>query len=112
MCAAIKGGRATVVRELIKLGADVNKQDNVRALPVPTAASSLSTRLVSPDVARWSVRRSRVCGAFQDGWTALHHAASDGDVVVVRALLEGGASRKIKNEFRSSQLFAHASACE
>jgi len=36
--------------------------------------------------------------AAQDGWTALHHAASDGDVVVVRALLEGGASRKIKNE--------------
>jgi hypothetical protein len=32
MCAAIKGGRSTVVRELIKLGADVNKQDNVTAL--------------------------------------------------------------------------------
>ena len=37
----------------------------------------------------------------QDGWTALHHAASDGDVVVVRALLEGKASRKPKNEVRA-----------
>ncbi len=36
MCAAIKGGRATVVRELIKLGADVNKLDNVsNARPPP-----------------------------------------------------------------------------
>ena len=30
MCAAIKGGRAEVIRELIKLGADVNLRDNVR----------------------------------------------------------------------------------
>jgi ankyrin repeat protein len=34
MCAAIKGGRAAVVRELIKLGANVNKQDNVSRLSI------------------------------------------------------------------------------
>ena len=39
MCAAIKGGRATVVRELIKLGADANKQDNVSKRPSASAAS-------------------------------------------------------------------------
>ena len=47
-----------------------------------------------------SLTLSLSLSAAQDGWTALHHAASDGDVVVVRALLEGGASRKIKNEVR------------
>ena len=33
----------------------------------------------------------------QDDWTALHHAASGGDAVAVRALLEAGASRAMKN---------------
>ena len=42
MCAAIKGGRATVVRELIKLGADVNKQDNVSHTPRRLGGKSLA----------------------------------------------------------------------
>ena len=33
----------------------------------------------------------------QDDWTALHHAASGGDAIGVRALLEAGASRAFKN---------------
>ena len=44
MCAAIKGGRAAVVRELIKLGANVNKQDNVSR---PSSAARRWAWLVS-----------------------------------------------------------------
>lgn len=70
---------------------------------------SLSVRVLSPtapEPARTPVRYTHALVTSQDGWTALHHAASDGDVVVVRALLEGGSSRKIKNEVRASQLVA------
>ena len=65
-----------------------------RRQPARQRAPPLSLRLVS-------LRRTLTARLGQDGWTALHHAASDGDVVVVRALLEGKASRKPKNEVRA-----------
>ncbi len=81
-------------------------------MPVHLRASRWLGFCLSPlkPLAAEPARCSALCGwvgrAVQDGWTALHHAASDGDVVVVRALLEGGASRKIKNEVCASLLVA------
>jgi hypothetical protein len=81
MCAALKG-QAGVVRDLIKLGCSTAAVDNVN-LVVTLACDPRRTEY------------SPLC--VQDNWTALHHAASSGDVAVVRVLLEGKASRKAVN---------------
>jgi ankyrin repeat protein len=88
ICAAVKG-QSDVIKDLIKLGCDANVVDNVR-LSLQAATDCYVNELMLV-----------LCAGTQDNWTALHHAASGGDVTTVRALLEAGASRAIKNEVRS-----------
>ena len=45
-----------------------------------------------------------MCAQFL-GWTSLHHAAINGDVEIVRMLLDGGADMEIKDKVSDVHLF-------
>ncbi len=84
--AAYKGRTATAA-ELVRLGADINAKDNVRACE---GAELGSTHRGLP----------RTLRVLQDGWTALMDAASQGHTATVAELVRLGADLNAKTNVR------------
>ncbi len=81
MCAAGKGHIATVA-ELVRLGAEINAKNKVRACE------------------RVELESTHSCRVLQDGWTALVHAAGNGHTATVAELVRLGADIHAKDKVR------------
>lgn len=80
---AVESNRLDVVQYLISKGADVNMQDDDRAVPLEYARTEEMARyLVSKGARSWNVGLQ--------GWTSLHSAAAHGPVWLARHIVTGG----------------------
>ena len=88
-------GHVDIVRTLIEAKAQVNTQKEVwLLLPPETHCTTHHTVLLYIAV----LGELTVCFYPQDGWTALHMAAQEGKIDVVRLLTEAKAHTNIQTE--------------
>jgi ankyrin repeat protein len=107
MMTAAALGRADVVRALCKLGADVNATDAMEFTPLMYAAMNDRAETVKA-LLEAGADPKRTAVMFS--WTALHLAASQGDVDSVRAILAAGADRDARDSIQRVPLFYAAFA--
>ncbi len=98
MVAAAKG-HTDAVLILIEHGADVNARDAYQWTPLMRATHSGYQQTVATLLAHSQVN---VNEQDENGATALHHAATNGDIEIVELLLKYGAETSIKDRFELS----------
>lgn len=89
-------GHAESVKILIEAEAQVNTQDKV------IYAASTSRKILHNTSSLQLKGELTVCFCSQDGWTALHLAAQEGRIDVVRLLIEAQAQVNVQSEVHSS----------
>ena len=89
------GGHVDIVRILFEAKAEFNTQEEVY-YAAPTGRKH-TTHNTSYSVSLY-IGELTVCLCSQDGWTALHLAAQEGKVDVVRLLTEAQAQVNIQSE--------------
>ncbi len=93
-------GQKTVLDSLIARGAEVNieSKNDTHVRPLHSAAAHHNPQVAKLMMETLLERGAEVNARQSGGWTALHEAASRGDVEMVRLLKRHGADKELKSE--------------